>query len=87
MKFCPFVFGRHLQLEDITLFYFKYSELASQDMAGRGVELDWAITNVPVGHWNILTMWGTKQGHILKGEEGKNVFRKDQHEHANPWHW
>ena len=50
MKFCPIVFGRHLQLQDIALFYWKYSALASWDMAGRAVELDWAITDVPVGH-------------------------------------
>lgn len=87
MEFCPFVFGRHLQLEDIALFYFKYPALASWDMAGSGVELDWAITNVPVGHWSILTVWGTRQGHILKGEGGKSVFQKAQCERPDPWLW
>lgn len=61
MKFCPIVFGRHLQLQDIALFYWKYSALASWDMARRAVELDWAITDVPVGHWDILS-WAGRGG-------------------------
>ena len=62
MEFCPIVFGRHLQLQDIALFYWKYSALASWDMAGRAVELDWAITDVPVGHWDILSGAGRGGG-------------------------
>lgn len=53
-------------------------------MAGRGVEPDWAITNVPVGHGDILTVWGAQQGHSLKGEEGWSVFYKAQWECADP---
>lgn len=62
MRFCPIVFGRHLQLGDMAL--------APGDVAGRAVELDWAITKVPVGHDDILKVWGAQQGPDLKGEEG-----------------
>lgn len=74
MSFCLIVFGRHSELRDIARRYCKYSALASWDVAGRGVELDWAITNVPVGRGGILTVWGAQQGHGLKGEEGGSVL-------------
>lgn len=87
MKVCPIVFGRHLQLEDIALFYWKYSALASWDMAGRGIELDWAITDVPVGHWDILAVWDTQQEHVVKNEEGKSTFHKALYKCSDPWLW
>lgn len=52
-------------------------------MAGRGVELGWAIANVPVGRRDTLTVWGARQGHGLKGEEGRSVSHQAQGERGN----
>lgn len=52
-------------------------------MAGRGVKLDWAITKIPLGRWDILPVWGMQEGHSLKGEGGRSVLGKAQCECAD----